>query len=666
MASNPAQSFVLRPVPQSDRRPKNLGEFIARINADRGFRNVAEESLRKDIEAELEANGMLESKEVDMANDEGAGSDGEDGAQDAEDQDGGDQVGVEDLNQAVLDVRQHAETAHQNAMLALDFVSLLITKENPRPAQDTVSPALRDLVGIGSLGADKLAASNVIPQRLLDNKLVATGWKLTDIDRTVNSVLTSASRLQKEISVETKYWAEVLAVSEKGWAVTRVPNEPETLGVRYGFSEAAPGFRNTSLAPMRRGDDGTVDLDCGKMLGESQRLLVTFEKNHRIVGRSSLPRPLPQDAPLEERVLEARNTIFAQELWHEMNREGRLLQAYGIRLETDALSHTLGDGTRIVFSLQPLEQAVEEGASEALPEDYRAESLSSALHQLLTYAHRINNQRRSRPNSKNRDQSTTTSPYPLLRPVLANLHHETSIDDATRFISDLSTILHSAGISTVNFKLVEPPISLDLASTNGSPSEALIQALFGPLELQYELNITPESRLLIHGKTVMGNTIATTYHVSVLPPAQGGANPLSKAYPPIHLQGEGYTLPDLKYYLQQAVARVLVDRASSIVLTARAPSPSDEDELPIVWAKHISGVALENSNDSREQLRFEIILSELGHPELHLFGSWVVDQPKPATRTWTWTVGNVKQGLKKESIEQVLRNVVARVAQPLP
>ncbi|KAJ0123323.1 mediator of rna polymerase ii transcription subunit 17 [Diaporthe amygdali] len=664
MASNPAQAFVLRPVPQSDRRPKNLGEFIARVNADRGFRNVTEESLRKDMEAEAEANGMLESKEVDMVKGEGEDGDG-DGANGEDDEDA-DQVGMEDLHQAIGDVRLHAEAAHQNAMLALDFVSLLITKENPRPAQDTVSPALRDLVGIGSLGADKLAASNITPQRLLDNKLVATGWKFADIDRTVNSVLTSASRLQKEISVETKYWAEVLAVSEKGWSVTRVPNEPETLGVRYGFSEAAPGFRNTSLAPMRRGDDGTVDLDCGKMLGESQRLLVTIEKNRRIVGRSALPRPLPQDAPLEERVLEARNTIFAQELWHEMNREGRLLQSYGVRLEDEALSYTLEDNLRIVFSLQPLEQAVEEGASETLPEDYRAESLSSALHQLLTYAHRINNQRRSRPDSKNRDQSTTMPPYPLLRPVLANLQHETSIADATGFISDLSTILHSAGISTVNFKLTEPPISLDLVSTHGSPSEALIQALFGPLELQYELNITPESRLLVHCKTVMGNVIATTYHVSLLPPAQGGTNPLSTAYHPVHLHGEGYTLRDLKYYLQQAVARVLVDRASSIVLTARAPSPSDEDELPIVWAKHISGVALENSNDSREQLRFEVILSELGHPELHLFGSWVVDQPKPATRTWTWTVGDVKQGLKKESIEQVLRNVVARVAQPQP
>lgn len=109
MASNPAQSFVLRPVPQSDRRPKNLGEFIARVNADRGFRNVTEESLRKEMEAEAEANGILESKEVDMANGEGADGDGDRDGNNAEDDEGADQVGIEDLHQAIGDVRLHAE-----------------------------------------------------------------------------------------------------------------------------------------------------------------------------------------------------------------------------------------------------------------------------------------------------------------------------------------------------------------------------------------------------------------------------------------------------------------------------------------------------------------------------------------------------------------------------
>jgi mediator of RNA polymerase II transcription subunit 17 len=109
MASNQAQSFVLRPVPQSDRRPKNLAEFIARVNADRGFRNVTEESLRKELEAESEANGILESKEVYMTDSVGADGDGDEEGNNAEAEDDVDQVGIEDLHQAIGDVRLHAE-----------------------------------------------------------------------------------------------------------------------------------------------------------------------------------------------------------------------------------------------------------------------------------------------------------------------------------------------------------------------------------------------------------------------------------------------------------------------------------------------------------------------------------------------------------------------------
>lgn len=658
MASTPGSHFALRPLPlpQSERKPANLAEFIARVNADKGgFRNVTEESLRKELEAE--ANDVVESKEVDMLN----GESDVDG--DAESQ-----ITFEEFHEAFNEVRRNVDIAHQNALLTVDFISLVLSKEQPSQAGAAVSPALRDLVGLGTLGADKLATSNIDEARLRDNKLVATGCKFADIDRTVESLLTSASRLQKEISVETKYWAEVLAVSDKGWAVTRVPNEPETLGVRYGFSEAAPDFRNTSLAPMRRGDDGSVDLDCGRMLGDPQRLLVTLEKDGRIVGQSALPRPLPQDAPLEDRVLEARNTILAQELWHEINREGRLLQAYGVRLETSALSCSLNDDLRVVFALQPLERLVEEGASESLPEDYRAESLSAALHQLLTYAHRINNQKRTRPMPKHRIQSTTTPPYPLLRPVLAHLQHETSTQDATRFISDLTTVLQSAGVSTALFRLHEPPISLKLAGSHGSHSEGLIQALFGPLELQYEMNITPEARLLIHCRSVMSSVIATTYHIHLLPPAQSEFNPLQFAYPPVHVHGEGYTLSELKYYLQQAVARALTERASNTLSTISPSSPKEEGGLQAHWVKHVSGIAVENDNDPKERLSFDVVCSEPGdtgvHPELRVHGSWAAGQPMPATRTWVWTVGDAAKGVQKENVDQVVRDVVGRVGQP--
>lgn len=556
-------------------------------------------------------------------------------------------------------------------MLALDFISLILTKQDPTQTS-SLSSTLRELVGIGVLSVNKLAKPNVAEARLQDTKAVATGWKLADIDRSVDSLLTSASRLQKEMTIEAKYWADVLAVSDKGWTVTHVPNEPQNLGVRYGFSEASSDFRSTSLAPMRRGEDGSVELDCGRMLGDSKRVLVTLEMSGRVIGRSALPKPLSEDAPLEDRVLEARNTIFAQELWHEIGREGRHLLAYGIRIEDEAISYTFDKNSQIIFSLQPLEHSFNEEFARPLPEDYRAEALLVALNQLLTYAHRVNNQRRSRPNPKNRNQTETVQPYQLLRPILALIHHEKSIENATRFISDLTTILHSAGIETAMFRLIESPISPDFVAARGSPSEALILTLLRPLECQFELNITPDASLMIHCRTALSRFISTSFHIQPLPPAPSPTNSLWHSYPPA-TNIEGYTLPELKYYLQQAVTRVLVDNVVKLVQhITPTPLPEDED-AGTEWDKYISGTALVNYSDERERVNFDVVIPQawvpeekMQHPELRIHGSWSVGQAEPAKRTWTWTVADAAEGIKKESLEQVVRDVVSRAAQPDP
>lgn len=44
----------LRPLPVGSRKPKNLSEFIARIQSERGFRNVTEASLREEIKAKAD------------------------------------------------------------------------------------------------------------------------------------------------------------------------------------------------------------------------------------------------------------------------------------------------------------------------------------------------------------------------------------------------------------------------------------------------------------------------------------------------------------------------------------------------------------------------------------------------------------------------------------
>jgi mediator of RNA polymerase II transcription subunit 17, fungi type len=90
---------------------------------------------------------------------------------------------------------------------------------------------------MGTLGADKLHDPRTTDVQKQDNRQIAKGWKSQSLNKTVDSILASASRLEKEIELETRYWQQVLAISDNGWSICRLPNEKHTLGVRFGFSE---------------------------------------------------------------------------------------------------------------------------------------------------------------------------------------------------------------------------------------------------------------------------------------------------------------------------------------------------------------------------------------------------------------------------------------------
>ncbi|GKT62278.1 RNA polymerase II mediator complex component SRB4 [Colletotrichum tofieldiae] len=76
MASGSSMPFSsLHPVPTGGRKPKSLGEFIARVQKERGFRNVTEESLKEEVENKK--NGAAEVKEEDTAMSDGNDDDEE-------------------------------------------------------------------------------------------------------------------------------------------------------------------------------------------------------------------------------------------------------------------------------------------------------------------------------------------------------------------------------------------------------------------------------------------------------------------------------------------------------------------------------------------------------------------------------------------------------------
>ncbi|KAL1871981.1 hypothetical protein VTK73DRAFT_1811 [Phialemonium thermophilum] len=621
--------FSLQPPPPDDRKPKTLAEFIARVNAQNGgFRTVREDELHKLVEAEEQ--GIAESVDVDM-------SDGSDTEEDGET--------VKDIKTARDEILWNIEMAHRNALLTLDFVSLLLSKETPVQAGTTLSKELREMVGIGTLGATSLAAPNLTETKIRDNKLVATGRKLLDINKTADTVLSAATRLQNEISLETKYWAEVLAVSDSGWSVSRLPRERHTMGVKFGFSESAPEFSAQSVAPMRRAEDGTVDLDTGAAGAESKRLLVTIERSGKIVGRSPLPSPLPRDAPLEARVLEARNSIFAQELWHEMNREGRTLLSYGVRLGESNITYDIGADSKLDFRLVTVgEEGDVSGPDVPGAEDGTAQAICSVLYLLLSYGHRQNARKRTQnPLFASAQARAANPPHHLLRPVLAFLQFENSAQRLIRLLSDVVSLLQSAGMTTASYTISEQLVTLRRSLP---PPEALMTVLLSPLTFKSVLTITPEARLEISANTFTAQYVANLFRITLLPPASAGdgqdsetrktespggpladitGNPLSVSFPP----AESYpTLRDVFLYIREAVPRVLADwcnvlaaslspptvasslpPASTLAQTAEtqeAPSSPPSGQLP-KWITTIDGKAVRDRETERRGVRFDLI-----------------------------------------------------------
>lgn len=134
----------------------------------------------------------------------------------------------------------YGRAALRETSYGLDFVSLVLSKHTPRQAETTISPVLKQHVPMGSIGAEIGQLPQESDKKREDDRLTAMGWKLQSLNTAADSLLRSATRLEKEMAEETKHWEQVLAIQQKGWSITRLPRERHMLGVRYGFAEGMP------------------------------------------------------------------------------------------------------------------------------------------------------------------------------------------------------------------------------------------------------------------------------------------------------------------------------------------------------------------------------------------------------------------------------------------
>lgn len=340
-----------------------------------------------------------------------------------------------------------------------------------------------------------------------------------------------------------------------------------------------------------------------------------------LVGRSALGAQSIDNATIEGQVLEARNTLFSQELWHELTRESRTLAAYDVRAQDSRLQIGLKDGTSSI-TLELLSVDSLPASDEFLPENNVTEAISLALQVMLSHTHRNTELMRTRPFPPHISRARTTNhTYTLLRPILAQISHTENTKECTKYVGALVQALKKAGLPS-SFTLHTPLPSLVGPGGTGpnQPSDAqiLVNNLIQPTDFSIDLETVPDMSFAVRGRTFLYPFLGTIYHI--IPPP---GSRLESICPPYK---DGF--PDavtVRDSLRTSISKILAEHFLSTL-----PAGS--------WITSIKGTSILDAEKENSDLQFAVRDDDENDdlPYLEVTYVQIQQDGRRRSRTWIW------------------------------
>lgn len=308
-------------------------------------------------------------------------------------------------------------------------------------------------------------------------KTMFKGAVLSSLDNSANTLTQAASRLEKDVKRETKYWEQLLLVSEAGFPVFRMPSDKRTLAVQFGAREAGPLFRDRGIAALRANEDGTVKLN--QSLSNKPKITrFRVKENSRIIYNSASTASSALsalDSSLETLVRQAQDSLFEEELFHEMVMESRDLQPLGVKLRGDVIHIPLSARQdeavqrECLVDLQALDEI--QDTTDGISNDATHEILAVAFRLLLSHVYQQRLHRRSQipPPLSERKRPTPTSS--IIRPVMSVSQHSSAHYPLNQYLTCVFNNLKSAGLPVLFNKSHASVISSLLRNLKESKSK---------------------------------------------------------------------------------------------------------------------------------------------------------------------------------------------------
>jgi mediator of RNA polymerase II transcription subunit 17, fungi type len=480
-----------------------------------------------------------------------------------------------------------------------------------------MSPALQDAVPIGTLEARIMNFTPPSASESRSTDLVSRAYKLQGFSNAADKLLGAATRLDEEASREKRYWEQIVSIKQKGWSISKVPRDARSLGVHFGFRDAAPVLRNRGFAVLRRNADGSLRLDQGAVPSKPVAVRLSILRDGVNCGMSNLPySPISDAATIDEQILQARNALFEEELFYELGREARLLADQGATMSSKRMNMPMDEKTHLQIDLIDLNNDSPPDASSS--DQQLAEGIAITFRILLSHAHEEALQRRSQPPPPMTLKPRTVPEHPLIRPILTHLQHRKNSISLTTFLKRLLATLSTASVSCT----IEPSSSSNpllnsqttlLLLDNPKPSVTtatatnLLSTLTAPLTTTTILTLPT------------GLTLKITTHTNFNPPTFGteySFSPPTLTYPSTRL-----TLPRLstRSEVEKLLCHVLTVDTVALIASTSSPPPSFQqsdlnakDATTRHWIPEDPHSGTLSHSQGQEKLHLKILPHHLG------------------------------------------------------
>lgn len=403
-------------------------------------------------------------------------------------------------------------------------------------------------------------------------------------------------------------------------------------------------------------------MDQGITSPEPQSLRVLIQTNGITTGETILPKAVSEDSPIQDFILQARNTIFVSELWQEMTREVRTLASHGLQSDTNTnvIVIPLSPTKKILLELQTLPTDPFRPVLGPRPDSYLATGIHLTLHLLLSLSHRRQHRIRTSPPPPISNQPRPNNPFPILRSLLTRFSHEAVVSSIHSLLTPLCTTLTSASLPTPPTYTVAPGTTPPFP--NLSTPERILTTLTNQLEslttitFPFPLSSPPHSSipssfshttpitsspsiLQIRTMTATQNHSRPIYYLRITP----DTSPLLQLCPPHPMVSEWH---HVKEYILWLVGCWLAHTFSS--------SPKDEEGWKPTTQGNILRKAFSGSTDEGgvKQMSFEVLSVPVLGPEVpSKVGENGKEKIKISVR-WEWTTGIEQEWKERRDLSE--------------